>query len=70
LANQLRADQIPREVEAMLGLAVTFLIIAIIAGLLGFVGIAGVAVEMAKIVFFLFLILFVVSLIFGRRRTI
>jgi uncharacterized membrane protein YtjA (UPF0391 family) len=53
----------------MLGWAVTFLIIALIAGLLGFGVIAGTAAEIAKILFLVFLVLFVVSLLFGRART-
>ncbi len=52
---------------AMLGWAVTFLIIAIIAAILGFGGIAGGAATIAKVLFVLFLILFVVSLFMGRR---
>jgi uncharacterized membrane protein YtjA (UPF0391 family) len=51
----------------MLNWAVTFLIIAIIAAFLGFGGIAGTSTEIAKVLFFAFLILFVVSLIMGRR---
>ncbi len=50
----------------MLGLALTFLIIAIIAGILGFGVIAGTAALIAKVLFIIFLIGFVVSLIFGR----
>ncbi len=53
---------------AMLGWAVTFLIIALIAAVLGFGGIAGFAVELAKIVFIVALILFVVSAVFGFMR--
>jgi uncharacterized membrane protein YtjA (UPF0391 family) len=49
----------------MLGLVVTLLIIALIAGILGFGGIAGAAVGIAKIVFFVALVLFLISLIFG-----
>ena len=52
----------------MLGLVVTLLIIALIAGILGFGGIAGTAVGMAKIVFFIALVLFLISLIFGGFR--
>jgi uncharacterized membrane protein YtjA (UPF0391 family) len=52
----------------MLGWAVTFLIIALIAGLLGFGAIAGVAVEAAKIVFFVAIVLFAISLIAGLMR--
>ena len=52
----------------MLGWAVTFLIIALIAAVLGFGGIAGFAVELAKIVFVVALILFVISAVFGMIR--
>ena len=52
----------------MLHYAIVFLVIALIAGVLGFGGIAGSAVGIAKILFFIFLVLFVVSLIFGRRK--
>jgi uncharacterized membrane protein YtjA (UPF0391 family) len=52
----------------MLGWAVTFLVIALVAAVLGFSGIAGTAVGLAKILFAVFLILFLVSLVFGRRR--
>ena len=46
-----------------------FLVVAIIAAVFGFGGIAGPAVAIAKVLFFLFLVLFVVSLIMGRTRT-
>lgn len=52
----------------MLYYAVVFLVIALVAALLGFTGIAAGAVEIAKILFFVFLLLFVVSLIMGLRR--
>jgi uncharacterized membrane protein YtjA (UPF0391 family) len=45
--------------------AVVFLIIAIIAAVFGFGAIAGTAAGIAKILFFIFIVLFVVSLIFG-----
>ena len=54
--------------RVMLGLAVTLLIIALIAAVLGFGGIAGTAVGLAKIVFFVFLVLFLISLLFGGFR--
>ena len=41
----------------MLGWALTFLIVALIAAVLGFGGIAGFAVEIAKIIFFVAIIL-------------
>jgi uncharacterized membrane protein YtjA (UPF0391 family) len=55
----------------MLGLAVTFLIIAIIAAVFGFTGIAAGSAFVAKILFFVFLVVFLVSLfkgLAGRRR--
>jgi uncharacterized membrane protein YtjA (UPF0391 family) len=51
----------------MLSWSITFLIIALIAALLGFSGIAGMAAGFAKILFAVFLVLFVVSLLFGRK---
>ena len=53
----------------MLNWAVTFFIIAIVAAVLGFTSIAGSAIDIAKILFFVFLVLAVVSFIFGRRVT-
>ena len=52
----------------MLNYAVVFLVIALVAGLFGFTGIAAGAVEIAKILFFIFIVLFVASLIFGLMR--
>jgi uncharacterized membrane protein YtjA (UPF0391 family) len=49
-------------VEKMLGLVLTFLLIAIIAGILGFGIIAGTAALLAKVLFIIFLISFVISL--------
>ena len=49
----------------MLNLVVTLLIIALIAAVLGFGGIAFAAVEIAKVVFFVALILFLISLLFA-----
>ncbi len=49
----------------MLYWAVVFLVIAIIAGVLGFTGVYLAAAGIAKVLFFLFLVLFVISLIFG-----
>jgi uncharacterized membrane protein YtjA (UPF0391 family) len=52
----------------MLGWAITFLVLGIIAALLGFGGIAGAAIGIAKILFFVFLVLFVVMLIMNFTR--
>jgi uncharacterized membrane protein YtjA (UPF0391 family) len=51
----------------MLSWTVLFLLIAIAAGLLGFGLIGGTAYMLAKICFFLFIVLFLVSLVRGRR---
>ncbi|QDS93900.1 hypothetical protein FF011L_26760 [Roseimaritima multifibrata] len=53
----------------MLGWSLTFLIIALIAGALGFGVIGGTAAMIAKVLFFVFLVLFVIGLITGRRGT-
>ena len=50
----------------MLRWAVIFFVIAIIAALLGFTGIAGSSMQIAKILFFVFIILAVVIFISGR----
>jgi uncharacterized membrane protein YtjA (UPF0391 family) len=50
----------------MLRLALVFLVIALLAALFGFSTLAGTAMDAAKIVFFVFLVLFVLTLIFGR----
>jgi uncharacterized membrane protein YtjA (UPF0391 family) len=54
----------------MLGWALTFLVVALIAGVLGFTTIAGTSIAIAKILFFVFLVLFIVSLVanFVRGR--
>ena len=52
----------------MLGWALTFLVVALIAAVLGFGGIAGFAVEIAKIIFFIAIVLFVISALFGMFR--
>jgi len=45
----------------MLGWAITFLIVALVAAVLGFGGIAAFAVDIARIVFVVAIILFVIS---------
>jgi uncharacterized membrane protein YtjA (UPF0391 family) len=55
------------EGHIMLRYAVIFLVVALIAAFFGFAGVTSVAVDAAKILFFVFLVLFAVSLILGRR---
>ncbi len=52
----------------MLQWAVTFLVIALIAGVLGFGGIASTSVGIAKILFMVFLALFVIAAAIGLVR--
>ena len=48
----------------MLRWAITFLIIAIIAAIFGFGGIAATATGIAQILFYIFIVLFLVTLLF------
>jgi uncharacterized membrane protein YtjA (UPF0391 family) len=50
---------------AMLRWAIIFLIVALVAALFGFTGVYVAASEIARILFFVFLVLFIVSIIFG-----
>lgn len=52
----------------MLGWALTFLVIALIAAVLGFGGIAGLSMEIAKIIFFVAIVLFAISAVVGLMR--
>ncbi len=70
MAFQLLPNMRRREVNPMLHYAVVFLIIALIAGLFGFGVIASTAAGIAKILFLVFLVLFVVSLLMGRRASV
>jgi len=51
----------------MLTWTLIFLVVAIVAGVLGFSGIASTAGGFARVLFFVFLVLFAVSLITGQR---
>jgi uncharacterized membrane protein YtjA (UPF0391 family) len=53
----------------MLSWALAFFVIALIAGVLGFGVVAGTAATIAKVCFFLFLVLFIISLFTGRSTT-
>ena len=54
----------------MLYWAIVFFVIALVAAYLGFFGISTDAAWIAKILFVAFLVLAVVSLVSGRRRTL
>jgi len=52
----------------MLHWALTFLVLGLIAALFGFFGIAGASIGIAKILFFVFLVMFAVMLLVGATR--
>jgi len=51
----------------MLHYSLVFLVVALIADLLGFGGIAGTSAGIAKILFFVFLVVWLVTFMFGRK---
>jgi uncharacterized membrane protein YtjA (UPF0391 family) len=53
----------------MLGWSILFFIVAIIAAVFGFGGIAAAATDIARLLFVVFLVLFVISLLLGWRST-
>ena len=56
-----------KEVRYMLGWAITFLVIALIAAVFGFGGIAAASAGIAKVLFFVFLVICVALFLLGRR---
>jgi uncharacterized membrane protein YtjA (UPF0391 family) len=52
----------------MWNLALALLVITLVAAALGFGLVAGISFEAAKITFFVFLTLFVLTLVVGSRR--
>ena len=53
----------------MLRWSILLLIVALIAGVFGFTEVAGASYVVAKVLFFVFLVLFVISLLMGTRTT-
>lgn len=51
----------------MLYWALVFFVVSLIAALFGFTGISVAAAGVARILFFIFIILFILALIFGWR---
>jgi uncharacterized membrane protein YtjA (UPF0391 family) len=50
-------------------LAAVFFVIALVAAIFGFGGIAAGAVEIGKILFFIFLVIFIVTFVLGIMRS-
>jgi uncharacterized membrane protein YtjA (UPF0391 family) len=53
---------------SLLHYAILFLVVALIAAAVGFGGVAGVAMEGARLLFWIFIVLFVISLVAGLLR--
>ena len=58
-------QNVPKQNNPMLSWIITFLLIALIAGALGFTGVAGTSIAIAKTLFFIFLVIFLVLLVLG-----
>ena len=53
---------------SLLGWSLTFLILAIVAAVFGFGGVAAASVGIAKILFFIFIVIFLITLVRGIFR--
>jgi uncharacterized membrane protein YtjA (UPF0391 family) len=53
---------------SLLHYAIVFLVVALIAAAVGFGGVAGFAMEAARLLFWVFIVLFMISLIAGLVR--
>ena len=54
----------------MLYWSLLFFIVALVAAAFGFGGIAASAVGIARVLFFIFIVLFLISLLFGMRTPV
>jgi uncharacterized membrane protein YtjA (UPF0391 family) len=51
----------------MLHWTLVFLVLALVAAILGFGGLAGAAIDIAKILFFVFLVIWLISFFLTRK---
>jgi uncharacterized membrane protein YtjA (UPF0391 family) len=56
------------ENHTMLRYSIIFLMVALIAGVFGFTTVAGTAATAAQLLFFVFLVMFIVTLVVGRSK--
>jgi uncharacterized membrane protein YtjA (UPF0391 family) len=54
----------------MLRWALIFLIVALVAGAFGFFSLEGTAMYIAKVLFFIFIVIFIITLVMGRRPVV
>jgi len=59
------ASSATQPLPTMLRWALMFFVFGLIAALLGFTGIAGTSIAIAKILFYIFLVLFLIALLIG-----
>lgn len=52
----------------MLYYAIVFAVLALLSGILGFVALSGTLAWVAKVLVIVFVVMFVISLLFGRSR--
>jgi len=67
------ADRLGRSLEVLkmgnlLHYALIFLVVALVAAAVGFGGVAGFAMEAARLLFWVFIVLFIISLVAGLVR--
>jgi uncharacterized membrane protein YtjA (UPF0391 family) len=61
-------DTVEKKMGNLLHYALVFLVVALIAAAVGFGGVAGFAMEAARLLFWVFIVLFVISLVAGLVR--
>lgn len=49
----------------MLKWALIFFLVAVVAGILGFTNVSGASIEIAKVLFYIFVVIFLILLIMG-----
>jgi uncharacterized membrane protein YtjA (UPF0391 family) len=60
-------SSVNKPIKIMLHWTLVFLVLALIAAILGFGGLAGTAIGIAKILFFVFLVVWLISFLLTRR---
>jgi uncharacterized membrane protein YtjA (UPF0391 family) len=67
-ANNTRVKELEMQMGNLLYYAIAFLVVALVAAFLGFGGVAGTAMEGARILFWVAIVLFVISVVVGFIR--
>jgi uncharacterized membrane protein YtjA (UPF0391 family) len=67
-ANNTRVKELKMQMGNLLYYAIAFLVVALVAAFLGFGGVAGTAMEGARILFWVAIVLFVISVVVGFIR--